>query len=115
MSIIWATRGKNWGFRFLRDGGSSSVLESYEMAFARVGDSMTEYFKDQNIIAVRTPDPLGRKDRSGRIIPHEFVLSGPDAEDIHSIDDVLTEVWPSLADEYAKIWDQSNVNPDVAE
>ncbi len=34
MNLIWATRGRSWGFRFLLDGGYSDPLPVYEKAFA---------------------------------------------------------------------------------
>ena len=35
MSLIWATRGRTWGFRFLRDGGFPDPLPVYDLAFSR--------------------------------------------------------------------------------
>ena len=32
-SVIWATRGRTWGFRFLLDAGLSDPLADYERAF----------------------------------------------------------------------------------
>ena len=36
MTLIWATRGRTWGFRFLRDGGLEDPLDTYEEAFAGI-------------------------------------------------------------------------------
>ena len=36
MSLIWATRGRTWGFRFLRDGGFEDPLPVYDSAFAGI-------------------------------------------------------------------------------
>lgn len=106
MSIIWATRGENWGFRFVRDGGSPDVMKIYDDAFAGVGNSTLEFCATPGVIALRFPDPLGRKDRAGRVIPHEFVLTGTDAAGINSLDTAKHIIWPKFADEYAQIWDQ---------
>ena len=38
MKLIWATRGRTWGFRFLRDGGFEDPLPVYDEAFSEVGD-----------------------------------------------------------------------------
>ena len=38
MSLIWATRGRTWGFRFLRNGGFEDPLAVYDDAFSGVGD-----------------------------------------------------------------------------
>ncbi|WP_243695144.1 hypothetical protein [Agromyces protaetiae] len=54
---------------------------------------------------MRFVDPEGRTDRAGRIIPHDFVLSGELAERVGSVEDGLAEVWPLVADEYARVWD----------
>lgn len=106
MSIIWATRGKNWGFRFLRDGGlSADVLTTYEEAFAGAGNSLLEFHITAESVAIRFPDPLNRKDRAGRVIPHEFVLTGTDTDGIISLDQAKSLVWPKFADEYAEIWE----------
>jgi hypothetical protein len=50
-------------------------------------------------------DPEGRTDRSGRIIPHDFVLFGALASGVQTVDDGIREVWPLVADEFAHIWD----------
>ena len=33
--FIWATRGRTWGFRFLRRGGLEDPLGVYEATFSR--------------------------------------------------------------------------------
>ena len=38
-------------------------------------------------VALRFPDPAGRRDASGRTIPHDFVLFGDWAEGIESVDE----------------------------
>lgn len=106
MSIIWATRGKNWGFRFLRDGGTDDVLRVYDDAFAGLGNSLTEFKSTHDTVAMRIPDPLSRRDRAGRIIPHEFIIAGSDAQDIDSRESAEKFVWAIFADEYAQIWDK---------
>ncbi|MGP5025974.1 hypothetical protein ACTXI4_12405 [Glutamicibacter ardleyensis] len=106
MSRLWATRGRNWGFRFLQDGGNEHVLEAYEIAFAGIDGSPTAFQIKEDSVAVRFPDPLGRKDRSGRVIPHEFVLTGCDAENLGSVEDVVEAIWPQVAERYADLWDR---------
>lgn len=34
--LIWLTRGRSWGFRFLLDGGLPDPLPEYERVFERV-------------------------------------------------------------------------------
>lgn len=87
MRFIWATRGRDWGFKFLRDGGFSDPLPIYEAAFAGTDSSLT---------ALRFDDPEGRTDRAGRVIEHDFVLF--DAPKAPSPE----YVWPLVADEFAR-------------
>lgn len=39
--MIWATRGWDWGFRFLRDGGVDDPLDLYDAVFATAGEGPT--------------------------------------------------------------------------
>ncbi len=105
MRLIWATRGALWGFRFLRDGGFADPLPVYEHAFSGVGASTTVLRRCGEQVVLRFPDPLERTDRSGRPIPHEFVLFESLAEQVTSPALALSIVWPLVADEYARVWD----------
>lgn len=108
MSLIWATRGRYWGFRFLLSGGFSDPLLTYEQAFegAATGNSVIQQL--DGITALRFPDPLGRKDRSGRVIPHEFVLTGNEATQIGSVEEGLQKIWPQVSEYYALVWAKSS-------
>jgi hypothetical protein len=103
--LIWATRGRSWGFRFLLDGGLSDPLLEYERIFADLGDEPTGWRRVSGKVALRFPDPLGRRDAAGRVIPHEFVVSGDLANDIESAEDGRQRVWPPVAEAYAQVWD----------
>ena len=107
MSLIWATRGRNWGFRFLRSGGFADPLVEYDKAFASVEESAEAFLRRGGRVAIRFSDPLGRKDRVGRTIPHEFVVNGPLAAEIESVEDGLRLIWPLVSDEYSRLWDAS--------
>jgi hypothetical protein len=113
MSIIWATRGRAWGFRFLLKGGLEDPLLEYEDAFAGAGDDAEICHRAGARVALRFPDPLDRKDAAGRVIPHEFVVSGPLAEEIESVADGLRVIWsrPGVADEFERIWDSPKPPP----
>ncbi|TQM61726.1 hypothetical protein FBY41_1739 [Humibacillus xanthopallidus] len=102
--LIWATRGRSWGFRFLLDGGLSDPLLAYERAFANLEDEPTTCRRTAHKVALRFPDPLGRTDAAGRVIPHEFVVLGDLAKEIQSVEDGLQQVWPHVAGTYARIW-----------
>lgn len=104
MRVIWATRGLVWGFQFLRTGGFSDPLPVYERAFSGIEDELPVFRRSPEGVAFRFPDPLGRADRSGRVIPHEFVVLGDPALRLSSVEDGLSLVWPGLADEYARVW-----------
>lgn len=87
MRFIWATRGHDWGFTFINDGGLADPLPTYEAAFSGADPTLT---------ALRLPDPEGRTDRAGRRIEHDFVLFDPeDATDPGAI-------WQQVAEEYAR-------------
>lgn len=103
--LIWATRGRSWGFRFLLKGGLSDPLLVYERSFAGLVDEPTACHHAPGEVALRFPDPLGRRDAAGRVIPHEFVVFGALADEIESVADGLQEVWPLVADVYAEVWD----------
>jgi hypothetical protein len=103
--LIWATAGRFWGFRFLLKGGLSDPLPAYERTFAGHEDKPRTWRRAGKTVALRFPDPLGRRDTSGRVIPHEFVVSGELADKIESVEDGLTHIWPLVADAYARVWD----------
>lgn len=112
MNLIWATRGRTWGFRFLRDGGFDDPLRAYEDAFTGLEDRTEVYRRAAGSVALRFPDPEGRQDASGRVIPHDFVLleagteTGPD-----SLEDGIQLIWPLVAEGFAELWDQPEPLP----
>lgn len=103
-SIIWATRGRSWGFRFLLRGGLPDPLLEYERVIGQIGEEPEAWGSRSGKIAVRLPDPEGRKDASGRLIPHQFVVWGDLASSIASVDDARSFLWPLVADLYADVW-----------
>jgi len=103
--LIWATRGRFWGFRFLLEGGLPDPLLAYERSFAGHDDTPATWSRVAGTVALRFPDPLGRRDASGRVIPHEFVVFGDLADEIESVEDGLTHIWPLVAEAYARVWD----------
>ncbi|MCC9206513.1 hypothetical protein [Arthrobacter sp. zg-Y769] len=107
MSLIWATRGQAWGFTFLRDGGLTDPLPAYQEAFAGLEDEPEVCRRVGAKIALRFLDPEGRKDRAGRPIPHDFVVSGALVEEIKSVADGRRLVWPEVSDEYARGWSKA--------
>lgn len=106
-SLIWATRGKTWGFRFLRNGGLPDPLPTYEEAFAGIGSDQKVYRRVGSNVVLRFPDPDGRSDSAGRVIPHEFVVLPPAASAVNSIEQGMTLIWARVADEYARVWAMS--------
>lgn len=87
MRFIWATRGRDWGFTFLRDGGLTDPLPTYEAAFAGTNPTLT---------TLRFNDPEGRTDRAGRVIEHDFVFLDP------TENPTAEDVWQLVADEFAR-------------
>lgn len=88
-----------------RYGGLSDPLSEYERIFADLGDEPTVWSRVAGKLALRFPDPLGRRDAAGRVIPHEFVVSGDLAARIQSAEEGQQQVWPPVAEAYAQVWD----------
>lgn len=107
-SVIWATRGKTWGFRFLRNGGTVDPLPTYESAFAGVGDRVPVYQRVGRNVVLRFLDPEGRSDASGRVIPHDFVVLPPVADEVDSLEAGMSVVWTAVAAEFAAVWELPN-------
>lgn len=105
MTLIWATRGRTWGFRFLRDGGFADPLPEYDAAFAGIGAGPSAYCRVGTTVAVRFPDPFARKDSAGRVIPHDLVVFPPLSNQVKTVDDALEKVWPLVAAEYETAWE----------
>jgi hypothetical protein len=105
MSIIWATRGRTWGFRFLLSGGLNDPLPTYEAVFSRVSFQQEAWMRIGDRVALRLLDPLDRTDQAGRVIPHDFVLSDSDAANIQSVADGRKFIWPQVAEKFARVWD----------
>jgi hypothetical protein len=105
VNLIWATRGRTWGFRFLLDGGFSDPLLVYERAFAGTQGDVAVCRRMGDELALRLRDPLNRTDDAGRVIPHDFVVRGALSNELRSVDDGLREVWPLVADVFASVWD----------
>lgn len=110
--IIWATRGRVWGFRFLLDAGLDDPLPDYERAFGDLRDAPKAWRRHERQVALRFPDPLGRQDSAGRVIPHEFVLFGDAAAGVDSVEDGLNKVWPLVSEWYERIWATPNPSND---
>lgn len=106
IAFIWATRGKNWGFRFLRTAGRSNPLEIYEAAFSGVADTSEAFRGTADTVAFRFLDPEKRRDAAGRVIPHEFVLFPPFPGRVSSVADGFRLVWPLVRNDFARDWEQ---------
>ena len=104
MNLIWATRGRTWGFRFLLGGDFGDPLPEYDKVFSGVEGEAEVWRRVGEKVALRFQDPLGRKDVAGRVIPHDFVVFAPLADGIDSVEDGRRDVWPLVADEFAQVW-----------
>lgn len=107
VDFIWATRGRTWGFRFLRRGGLDDPLSVYEAAFSEVGHQPEAWHRVADKVALRFPDPDERRDAAGRVIPHDFVLLGHWADGINSLEDGRERIWHEVADEFESVWDNT--------
>ncbi|GAA1436073.1 hypothetical protein GCM10009616_34990 [Microlunatus lacustris] len=104
MRLIWATRGRSWGFRFLLDGGYSDPLPTYDRAFAGTEGEVSVCQRSGTYVALRLPDPQGRRDKAGRIISHDIVIWPPLADSVRSAEDGQRLVWPRLASAFDRVW-----------
>lgn len=103
-SYIWATRGRDWGFRFLRNGGYTDPLLVYEAAFDGVAEQRTVIRRVGDVLAIRFPDPDGREDHSRRPISHDFVIRATASSPLPDITIAARVAWETVADEYDGIW-----------
>ena len=114
MRLIWATRGRTWGFRFLDRGGFADPLATYDEAFAGLEGERTICRRQSEKLVVRFPDPEGRTDSAGRAISHDFVLLAPpeDVDRIDSVNAAVREIWPVVAARYEQVWRQTDAPND---
>jgi hypothetical protein len=99
--VIHATRGKEKGFGFYEKGGLMDALDEYTSAFGTNSDGGTLFKRvgDNNEkVAFRFMDPDGRKDRAGRLIPHEVILPEPLSKGVTNLDEAVAKVWPMIKD-----------------
>ncbi len=110
-SMIHATRGKNRGFNFRTAGGLKDPLTEYvKTGFEQMPDAkefFNRYGDRMEKVAARFPDPLGRKDAAGRVIPHEVILHEALAKGVKDVADAIKVAWPSIADEYADYYNST--------
>lgn len=106
MKMIWATRGRSWGFRFLRDGGFPDPLLEYEKAFEGHSSESQLWMPRSDYVVLRFPDPLGRQDLAGRDISHDFVIYESEIVFRQSFETAKEAVWDEVSSEYLELWDQ---------
>lgn len=100
----WVTRGRTWGFRFLRRGEFADPLKTYEQIFSPIADQPEAWYRVGDKVALRFPDPESRSDESGRGIRHDVVLFDSWADGIDSIDTGRDRIWPEVARGFEEIW-----------
>ncbi|MFE4108475.1 hypothetical protein [Almyronema epifaneia] len=115
-NILWSTRGHDWGFRMLllpklsctdwldahhRMFQDNTATEEYQVnqGNIRLSSNLTVSY-----IALSFPDPEQRKDRSGRIIPHEVALLGEEINAFQDIQFAVNEIWKTLSSTYATLY-----------
>lgn len=104
--MIWATRGKSWGFKFLMDGGYEDPLPVYEEVFEQHLQEPQYWCFTSGRSALRFPDPLNRKDAAGRLILHDFVILESDLDAHSTYEDARERVWSQVAETYEELWDR---------
>lgn len=104
MILLWATRGRDWGFRFLIRGDFADPLPEYDRVFAGHNGRPEVYVGIADKVGLRFADPEDRRDRSGRVISHDFVLEGALGDRVTSVKAGIEIVWPRVAARYASVW-----------
>lgn len=102
-SIIHTSRGKNKGFRFYQQGGTPDYFQLWSKHFEQAGGAAKNDMFEKlpnGMVAAAFPDPKGRKDAVGRVIPHEVIVPAYLTTGINTISDVVKHVWPMLEDAY---------------
>lgn len=99
--IVHASRGKNKGFEFFRQGGLPNYLSEYEKVFGADSGKSSHFEKlPDGRAAAAFLDPKGRTDFAGRPIPHQVIIPKSLAANVHNMDDVMSKIWPELEKTY---------------
>ena len=86
--------------------GAEDPLLAYDELFDAANDQRPGVFRRLgDKVALCFPDPEQRTDAAGHLIPHEFVLSGPEADGVASLEEGRERVWLFVTAEYAEAWD----------
>lgn len=107
--VLHATRGRNKGFSFYDKGGLTEPLREYTSVFgenSEGGDLFKRVGENNEKVGIRFMDPEGRKDRAGRVIPHEVILPAPLAKDVKTLDEAIAKVWPMIKDAVESKYDE---------
>ena len=103
-----ASRGRDSGFRFVKDASLKEPYSVFESAGLMSGDNEIPRNTIRKLsggaVAAVLDDPKGRADRAGRLIPHSILIPKSMASGISTIDDVRNTIWPLLEDAYAAIY-----------
>lgn len=105
MSLLWSTRGRAWGYRFLARGGHDDPLPVYEAAFDGTDPDGEFLIRRGDVAVLRMRDPQGRRDRSGREIIHDFLLDGEEAAMVTDLETARQIVWSMVGTTYDALWD----------
>lgn len=113
--MLWATRGRTWAFRFLRNDFDVEPLLAYDAGFDGFPADAEGCFRRRDLVALRFVDPEGRCDFAGRAILHEVVLSGSEAEAVTTLPRGVEFVWPIIGPDYELKWDASDPFDNLAD
>lgn len=111
-SVVMASRGKNRGFRFIKNGGVPDPLVEYMKSSLLKSETQGFEKYDGGKVAVSFLNPDGLKDKSGRVIPISLVIPKSQATGINSTDDVLKSVWPQIKDAFLSNYNDSALEDD---
>lgn len=94
--------------------GLNDPLPEYEQAFAAIGDEISGWDRTGLVVAVRFIDPKQKRDSARRLIHHEFVAFGDDANLVNSVDDAKHNLWPLVEFAFERAW-ESHTAPSTAD
>lgn len=111
---VLGARGKHIGFRILDSGGVQEPIGLLSAMGLTSGPGVEgrtlnpgEMQKLAGKVAAYLPDPEGRRDAAGRPLSHTIVVPRGMADQIQSMDDVKTKVWPLLKPIYDQMYKES--------
>jgi hypothetical protein len=112
--IVHVSRGKNIGYKILKNGNLPDYLPEIGKASLDDGSytrlqpgQYRRYGANLEKAALSFHDPEGRKDASGRTIVHDVILSKEHAHDVTDFDSAKKKAWALVKDDFDEFYKSS--------